>query len=171
MDQPSVHCHEHLFRVLRACPGTTYPDAKQCQQQIKIDRLGDVIGSTGVQTFLPIALHRFGSNGNERDVSDRRRPANAPHRLVAVHLRHHDIDQSCVNIGNLFQQRDTVSAAFRMQHLYIVGLQDTGERVDVADIVVDDENLRPRQIGLAGLFGSWSVVVFPSFSRQCCRDM
>ena len=69
------------------------------------------------------------------------------HRLVAVHLRHHDVDQRHVDIGYLLEDGDAVPAPLGMQHLDVVGLQHAGQRVDVADVVIDDQHLGARQVG------------------------
>ena len=63
-----------------------------------------------------------------------------PHRLVAVHLRHHDVHQHDVDVGRLLQPRDAVPAALGVDHLHLAPLQEGGQREDVADVVVDDQH-------------------------------
>ena len=45
------------------------PNAQEREQFVRIDGLGDVIGSAGFETFFAIALHRLG-----RERKDRQKP-------------------------------------------------------------------------------------------------
>src|SRR5882672_1352792 len=45
------------------------PDAQQAEQLVRVDGFGDIIRSAGVETFLAIAFHRFGRQGEDRQES------------------------------------------------------------------------------------------------------
>ena len=136
-----------MVTARRRRAGARHPDPEQRQQKVEIDRLGDVVGSAGLEAFLAIALHRLGGDRDQRNVGDRRPAAYLAHRLVAVHLRHHDVDQRHVDIWYLLEDGDAVPAPLGMQHLDVVGLQHAGQRIDVADVVIDDQHLGARQVG------------------------
>ncbi len=72
--------------------------------------------------------------------------ADAAHRLIAVHVGHHDVDQRGVDVGCGFQDGDALGAAFGVQHLDVMRLEHAGQRVDVADVVVDDEDPAARRV-------------------------
>ena len=59
-----------------------------------------------------------------------------PHRLVAVHLGHHDVHEHHVYLGIVLQPGDAVPAAFGVDHLHFAALEERGQREDVADVVV-----------------------------------
>ena len=69
----------------------------RASSKLDVDRLGDIIGRAGVEAFLAVALHRLGGDRDQRQVGQRRLLADLLHRLVAVHLRHHDVDQGDVD--------------------------------------------------------------------------
>ena len=129
--------------------GAADPHPQQRQQQVDVDRLGDVVRRAGVEAFLPVALHRLGGDRDQRDVRQLRARADPLHRLVAVHLGHHDVDQRDVDAGSLLEDRDALGAALGVEHFGAVRLEHAGQRVDVADVVVDDEHLRAGQLGHA----------------------
>src|SRR4051812_42989637 len=62
------------------------PDPQQRQELLGVDRLGDVARATRLEALLPIALHRLGGEGNDRQRAQRGIRADLTHRLVAVHL-------------------------------------------------------------------------------------
>ena len=91
------------WRLRPSRAGARHPDPEQRQQKVEIDRLGDVVGRAGLEALLAIALHRLGGHRDQRNVGDRRPAADLAHRLVAVHLRHHDVDQRDVDVGCLLE--------------------------------------------------------------------
>ena len=126
---------------------------QQGEQQLDVDRLGDIVGRAGIEAFLAVALHRLGGDRDQRQVGERRLRADLLHRLVAVHLRHHDVDQGDVDAGRLLEDEDAVAAALGVEHLDVVALEHAGQRVDVADVVVDDEDLGAGQLGQRARLG------------------
>ena len=90
-----------------------------------------------------------------------RRIANLAHRLVSVHLWHHDIDEGDIHVGIFIQKGYAIASPLGVQNLDVVGLQHAGKRVDVTDVVVDDEDLRAEQAGIVEpvvqLFGDVST--------------
>ena len=52
--------------------------------------------------------------------------------------------------GVCSRMRDAVPAALGVEHLDVVALEHAGQRVDVADVVVDDEHLGAGELGHAG---------------------
>src|SRR5882724_9857669 len=44
---------------------TIGPYAEQREQLVGVDRFGDVVGGAGLQTFLAVALHRLGGEGQD----------------------------------------------------------------------------------------------------------
>ena len=75
------------------------------------------------------------------------RLADLLHGFVAVHVGHHDVDQSDVNAGRLLENDDAVLAALGVEDLGVIALEDAGQRIDVADVVIDDEDLGAIQFG------------------------
>ena len=144
----SACSHQGLVEAAGPGPCAADPHAQQGKKQIEVDGLGDIVGCAGIETFLAIAFHRLGGDRDQRNVGNCRRIANLAHRLVSVHLRHHDIDQGDIHVGIFIQKGYAIASPLGMQHLDVVGLQHAGQRVDVADVVIDDEDLRAEQAGI-----------------------
>ena len=77
----------------------------------------------------------IGSFSNSGSCADRER------RLVAVQLRHHHVHQDEVDVARRPQGLDPLTAVLGEQDLHPVRLERAREREDVADVVVDDEDL------------------------------
>ena len=77
----------------------------------------------------------IGSCSNSGDL------AHGLHRLVAVHLRHHDVHQDEVDVRVRAERLDPVPAVLGEDDLHAVRLEHGGEREDVAHVVVDDQHL------------------------------
>ena len=78
----------------------------------------------------------IGSCSNSGSCADR------PHRLVAVHLRHHHVHQDEVDVGVRLRAPRSPSRPFSAKSTSIPCASSTlVEREDVADVVVDDQDL------------------------------
>ena len=117
------------------------PHPQQREQQLDIDRLGDIVGRAGIEALLPVALHRLGGHRDQRQIGKLRPLADLLHGLVAVHFRHHDVDQRDIDARRLLEDEDAVLSPLGVEHLHIVALQNARQREDVADVVIDDEHL------------------------------
>ena len=87
--------------------------------------LRQVVRSSGVEAFLAVALHRLRGQGDDRQ------PAVAPafltdraHRLVAVHLRHHDVHQNDRHVVLRFERGDRLVTGPRRENLHPASLQN-----------------------------------------------
>src|SRR5688572_9885607 len=69
------------------------PHAEQRQELLQIDRLRDVVRGAGLDAFLAVVLHRLGGDRDDGQVPELIEPADDPHGVVAVELRHHDVHQ------------------------------------------------------------------------------
>ncbi len=71
------------------------------------------------------------------------------HRLIAVHLRHHDVHQHDREVRRRFDERDRLAAGRRGQHLHAAPFEHAAQREDVARVVVDQQH-RPADQVLVG---------------------
>ena len=55
--------------------------------------------------------------------------------------------------GRLLEDEDAVAAALGVEHLDVVALEHAGQRVDVADVVVDDQDLGAGELGQLARLG------------------
>ncbi len=77
------------------------PLAEHGQQAGRVDRLGDVGGGAGVDAALALAGLDLGGDGDDRQVLRAGQLAHRSHRRVAIHDRHHDVDQHDVDVRRL----------------------------------------------------------------------
>ena len=49
------------------CELTVQPDPEQREKLLGVHRLRDVVRCSGLKAFLPVAFHRLGGNGDDRD--------------------------------------------------------------------------------------------------------
>src|SRR5262245_15038631 len=75
------------------------PRAQHADHELRLDRLRKVVPRTRLDALLAVALHRLGSDRDDRQVLARRDPADLPYRVEAVDLRHHDVHQHDVDVG------------------------------------------------------------------------
>src|SRR5581483_505919 len=78
-------------------------DSHHGEQLIEIYRLGHVVRCAGLQAFLAIAFHRFGRQSYYRKRFESGILTNRPHRLVAIHFRHHDVGKHEIDVWILVQ--------------------------------------------------------------------
>src|SRR6516164_2865131 len=126
------------------------PQADQRQQLVRVDGFGHVIGGAGLEALLTVALHRLGRERDDRQQAELVVAADAPHGLVAIHLRHHDVHQHQRQIVRALDEVDGFLPVGSSDHLHVVTLEQTVEREDVADVVIDHQHLAPAQ-GLIAL--------------------
>src|SRR6185503_4802153 len=62
------------------------PGAQHADHQLGIDRLRQVIPRAGFHAFLAVALHRFGGDGDDREVAAGGNLADLPDRVDPVEL-------------------------------------------------------------------------------------
>ena len=105
------------------------------------DGLGDVVGGAGLEALLAVALHRLGGERDDRQRAELRVVADLPHRLVAVHLRHHDVHQhERRGPGRCGSARSPRGPSSRSRRCMPWRSSRLDEREDVADVVVDDQH-------------------------------
>src|SRR5215510_10217813 len=105
-----------LFRALK-------PDPKHRDQLLDVDGLRDVVRRTSLDAFLAVPLHRLGCNRKDRQVGEGRHGADFLDRLIAVHARHHDVDQYRIGIGQALEDFQSRPAAFRIVQLDVMLLK------------------------------------------------
>src|SRR5713101_5802208 len=115
-----------------SAPFSARPQADELQELVDIDRLGKVVRRARDDALVPILLEGLGGDGDDRQRLVGRVLADRLHGLVAVHLRHHDVQQHQVHVGVALQGGDAVLAVLRVEHLEPVALEHAGEREDVA---------------------------------------
>src|SRR4051794_40974840 len=76
----------------------TEPRPHDVKKMVRIDRLGHIVRRTGFDALLPVALHRLGGQGDDRQVGELRHAAYGLRGRVAVELRHHDVHQDEVDV-------------------------------------------------------------------------
>ena len=84
------------------------------------------------------------------DDRERREPLDRPDRadgLVAVHDRHHDVHQDDVDVRHPLEGRERFGAALGDDDVGMAPFEERRHREDVAEVVVDDEDLRARRSG------------------------
>ena len=85
--------------------------------------------------------------------------ANLAHRLVAVHLRHHDVHQHDAQVRRALDELDRLPAVGRAQHLHVLVL----EHASSARRCCARRRRRPAPCGRAGPRSSRAA------ARACCR--
>ena len=67
------------------------------------------------------------------------------HRLVAVHVGHHDVHEHHAQVGRALDDLDGLAAVGRADHLHVVVLEQRGQGEDVARVVVDHQHFAAAQ--------------------------
>src|SRR6516225_1569745 len=127
-------------------PSAVQPHTDCEKQLFGIDRFGKVVGRAGFEAFFAVALHRLGSQRDDGKPGEQGILPDDANRLVAVHLRHHDIHQNNCDFRVRSDQRDGLAARGRSQHLHAAPLQDTAQRKDVAGVVVHKQGGLANQV-------------------------
>ena len=97
--------------------------------------------------------------GNDRQFPVFRHLADGPHGLEPVHFGHHDIHQHQLDVGVGPESLNALPAVLRQRQVHLVGFEGAGEREDVAQIVVDYEDLPARQF-LVHRAGGGQLIAF-----------
>src|SRR6267378_960509 len=131
------------------CPlrSVAQPGTQHANQVRAVHRLGDVVRRSSFYAFLSVPLHRLGRERDDRTLHEGWKRAHPCHRHVAVHLRHHHIDQCDVYLGVPTQRFERVNAAVHRCDLHPLALQHRGQREYVPDVVVDHQNFLSRERG------------------------
>src|SRR3954452_22669774 len=82
------------------------PYANESEQELDVDWLGDIVRGAGVEALLTVALHCLRCHRDQRYVGETGPLPDLAHGFVAVHVRHHDVDQRNVDVGRLFKDQD-----------------------------------------------------------------
>ena len=130
---------------LAAGDHTKQPRPQDRQHLVRVHGFGEVVPGAGLERLLAVSLHRLG-----RDRDDRERPElldlpDLPHRVVAVHAGHHDVHQDHVDALGLPEPLDRLLAGLRGDDDHLLPLQHAGDREDVADVVIDDQDFLARE--------------------------
>ena len=67
------------------------------------------------------------------------------HCLVTIHFRHHDIHQNQINFRMLVQFLQGLSTVFRFKDDDILFRKGAGQRIDIAHVVINYQDLFPFQ--------------------------
>ena len=103
------------------------PDAQERPELLALHRLGDVVGCAGVEALPAIVLHGLGGQGDDRQLAELRQLADRPRRLVAVHLRHHDVHQDDVDVRRPAEDVQRLPAVLGREHVHPPVLQHAGQ--------------------------------------------
>src|SRR5438270_1114449 len=131
-------------RASVAQPGTQHADEVRA-----VDRFGYVVRSTGFDALLSIPLHRLCGERDDRPGLEERQAADLRHRGVAIHLRHHHVDQGDVYLSVLSKRRQSIDPVIRRGDLHALPFEQCGQREDVPHVVVDDQDLLAGEQALA----------------------
>src|SRR2546430_6343045 len=83
-------------------PGSVaQPRAQHADEVRAVDRFGYVVRSTCFYALLSIPFHRLCGERDDRPGLEERQAADLRHRGVAIHLRHHHVDQGDVYLSVL----------------------------------------------------------------------
>ncbi len=85
--------------------------------------------------FIAFAVRAMIGSAAKRAIG-----ADAPHRLVAIHLGHHHVHQDEIDLGVALQRLERVVPVLGVEHAHALGLEGARHRVDVAHVVVDHED-------------------------------
>ena len=127
-----------------------------------VDRLGEVVGSARIQALLAVALHRFGGQGDYRQSPEFIVLPDLGHRLITVHLRHHDIHQDDGDVGIGIDQLNGFIARGGCENAHAAPLEHAAERKDIPGIIINEQDGAIDQIFIGSgqslqhaLFGGW----------------
>src|SRR5713101_2821363 len=116
------------------------PCAQDGQHLIDVHRLGEVVPGARLERLLPVPLHRLGRHGDDRQVPGAVDLPDRAHRVVAVHVGHHDVDEH-----DALECLDRLLARLGADDVHALPLEHAGDREDVADVVVHDQDSLARE--------------------------
>ena len=122
------------------------PHAQCGEQLLRVDRFCQVVGGAGCHAFLAIAFHGLCREGDDRETAQFHVFADLLHRLVSVHLRHHDVHQHNGNLGRRLEDADGLLAGCGRKHAHFATFQDAAEREDIARVIIDEKNGAAHQV-------------------------
>ena len=104
-----------------------------------------VLGSPGLQALLPVTLHRLRCQRDDRQPPQVSVLPDHLHRLITIHLGHHNVHQHNRNVRRALQHGDCLAACAGGQHRHASAFQNTAQREDVADVIIDHQHLAAHQ--------------------------
>ncbi len=119
-----------------------------CQHHHRLDRFGDVVAGTQAQAALLLVGIGQRREKDHRNGARERVGAQLIEHVVAVHARHHDVEQNQVGSGCLSGDAQCGDARARGQDP-VQGAQQLAEQVQVLGRVVDDQQ-RGARVGIHG---------------------
>jgi hypothetical protein len=108
----------------------------------RLDRLGDEVGGAFADAALLLLGVVHGGDENHRDVAGQRVLAQFGEHHVAVHVRHHDVEQDEVGARRQLGQAQGGRAVSGNPHLAAFVLDDGRDDHQVAGRVVNDKDHR-----------------------------
>src|SRR6202008_420056 len=82
---------------------------------------------------------------HDRQPPEGRIPADDLHRLISVHVRHHDVHQNDSDIRSRLKCRDRFPAGARRQNRHSASFENAAERKDVAHVVIYNQYFFPHE--------------------------
>ena len=139
---------------------------------IGIHRLGQVVPGARLDALLPVALHGLGRHGDDRQVACSRGILRIS-RMVSMP----SISGIMMSISTMStwpgsaENADRVAAVVGRHDDHVVLLQHAGQREDVADVVVHDQDLAPVRTASDWCRSSSSAAAAPraAWSTRRCR--
>ena len=107
----------------------------------RVDRLRNVVVRSGIEATLALAGRRLAGDGDDGQALEPIDASDRPDGLVSVHDRHHDVHQDDVDVGHPLERGECVGTALDDRDVGVTSLEERRHREDVADVVVDDEDL------------------------------
>ncbi len=116
--------------------GELGPDAGE--DDLHVERLGDVVVGPEPQGFDEVAALAEGARHDDRQLGDTEAGTDAPQHLEPVHLRHHHVEEDDVE-PPLGERRERLGAGGDRRHRVARRDEAPREEVAVRLVVVDDE--------------------------------
>src|SRR6266540_3371126 len=142
-----------------------HPRLEHGQEVRDVDGFGDVIGCSRFDAFLAVSPHCLGGQRDDRPPGKGVELTHLGHRHVAVHLRHHHVNQGDVEVPVLAQNVQRLLARVDREHFHLLALEERRQGKDVPDVIVDDKDSLARQ----GAAGSLRSIAGPLEARDIVR--
>ena len=115
------------------------------QQFVRIERLTHVVDGTEFERLDEIGGVGLGGEKNDGDFTPRRIGLDVGTGFIAIHHRHHDVEQD--EVGHDAAHRlERLNAVGRHHHLIAGRLERGGQRLDVGRGVIDDQKARGQRL-------------------------